>query len=250
LQKGDQENREAFAGTVSGRTTRKDCGMNEPKSFDRVKKNWEEQIKKIVDKVENAKSLTNQEIIHDLSRLKPGFCKEIRIERCQMIGNTGLSVFFDKPFAPFGIRLETLTPLSVSVLNLFAKEPVATNTGKNYPLWKEHENVLAKIDENVLFNPPKEAVLKVFFQFFAKNRLDRHAELVVNDTRYKHFSVLTGDPMIGHGEMLFFPKKITIKELTNIILATGNLPKTKVEASSFYKNLKLAEAENTFLERT
>lgn len=221
--------------------------MNEPKSFDRVKKNWEGQIKKIVDKVENAKDLTSQKIIHDLSRLEPGFCKEVRIERCQMIGNTGLSVFFDKPFAPFGIRLETLTPLAVSVINFFAKESIAL-TDRSF-LLQPYVDILTRIDKSVLFNPPNDNILKVFCNFISKNGLDRYPIPKIDHKRYNDFSVLTTVPVLKNSRKWFFPKGIRINDLANVILATGELPKTRTEACRFYKKLKLIEPTITRNER-
>ena len=207
--------------------------------------------KKIVDKVGKAKSPTNQEVIQNISQLKLGFCNEVKIQRCQIIGpGTGqLDLLFDKLNFGFGISFEKLTPLSVSVINLFAKDPILQKNGKCYPFWRHHENVLVKLDKNVFFDPPKENILKVFFQFLSKNGLDRYENIFIDNARYKHFSVLTGLPILRNSTMWFFPKKITIKELTNIILATGDLPKTRAEACRLYKGLKLNGPKITNMER-
>lgn len=212
------------------------------------KKIWEKQINEIVKKF-NQSEITDAEIVQDLLNLKPGFCNEVKIQRLQTI-NSECFIFFDNPDTTTSLNLATLTPLSVSVVNLFAKESIPSSSWKKYPLWKQHENILVELDKNALFNPPKEKKLKVFFQFLYQNGLDQYPNLKLDKKTYKDFAVLTTVPTLKDSEKWFFPKSFGIQEFSNVLLATGDFPKTRSDAYRFYQKLNFVRPEMVCNERT
>lgn len=145
------------------------------------------------------------------------------------------------------IPLIDLVPLAVSVINFFAKESIAL-TDHSF-LLQPYVDILTRIDKSVLFNPPNDNILKVFCNFISKNGLDRYPIPKIDHKRYNDFSVLTTVPVLKNSRKWFFPKGMRINDLANVILATGELPKTRTEACRFYKKLKLIEPTITRNER-
>lgn len=207
---------------------------------------WRERIKNASEKIDLSSKITpERQLFLELSKLGIKFCSDVKIKTVSFFPGQETIIHFDDPNA--FIPLMDLVPLAVSVINFFAKESIAL-TDRSF-LLQPYVDILTRIDKSVLFNPPNDNILKVFCNFISKNGLDRYPIPKIDHKRYNDFSVLTTVPVLKNSRKWFFPKGMRINDLANVILATGELPKTRTEACRFYKKLKLIEPTITRNER-